>query len=140
MTRAQLIRGVFRMLALKLGKLNIPFLLTNHVSDVIGGGNPKKPGMPAKKKMCLVDGTEIRTKIGNSKIENVAVNDIIPTVSGTEVVDETFTFTSDDVFEIQFEDGNVVRCTGNHKFMNDNLEWCCVRDLINDDEIMAVQD
>ena len=36
MTKAQLIKSVFRILTLKLGKANIPMLVTNHTYDVIG--------------------------------------------------------------------------------------------------------
>ena len=40
MTRAQLVRGAFRALTLKLGKLDIPLLVTNHVYDVVGSFFP----------------------------------------------------------------------------------------------------
>tara|TARA_R110000772_G_scaffold99174_3_gene198893 strand:- start:15586 stop:16665 length:1080 start_codon:yes stop_codon:yes gene_type:complete len=42
MTRAQLIRGAFRVLTLKLGKANVACLITNHVYDVIGSYFPVK--------------------------------------------------------------------------------------------------
>lgn len=42
MTRAQLIRGTFRALSLKMGRAQIPFLLTNHTYDVIGSYVPEK--------------------------------------------------------------------------------------------------
>lgn len=42
MTRAQLIRGAFRVLTLKLGKANIPLIVTNHVYDVVGSYVPMK--------------------------------------------------------------------------------------------------
>lgn len=38
MTRAKLIKSVFRILAVKMGYANIPFIYTNHVYDDIGGG------------------------------------------------------------------------------------------------------
>lgn len=37
MTRAQLIKGAFRMLTLKLGQANIPMIVTNHVYDSMSG-------------------------------------------------------------------------------------------------------
>lgn len=40
MTRAQLIKSAFRTLTLKLGKANIPLLITNHVYSVIGAMVP----------------------------------------------------------------------------------------------------
>ena len=42
MTRAQLIRGAFRVLTLKLGKANVPLIVTNHVYDVVGSYVPMK--------------------------------------------------------------------------------------------------
>lgn len=42
MTRAQLIRGAFRVISLKLGKAHIPMIITNHVYDVIGSYYPIK--------------------------------------------------------------------------------------------------
>jgi RecA/RadA recombinase len=42
MTRAQLVRGAFRVLTLKLGKANVPLIVTNHVYDVVGSYVPTK--------------------------------------------------------------------------------------------------
>lgn len=42
MTKAQLTKSVFRILTLKLGKANIPMLVTNHTYEVIGSYVPTK--------------------------------------------------------------------------------------------------
>ncbi len=42
MTKAQLIKGAFRMLTLKLGQAKIPMLVTNHTYDVVGAYVPTK--------------------------------------------------------------------------------------------------
>jgi RecA/RadA recombinase len=42
MTKSQLIKGAFRVLTLKLGKANVPMLVTNHTYDVIGAYVPMK--------------------------------------------------------------------------------------------------
>ena len=42
MTRAQLIRGAFRVLTLKLGKAKVPLIVTNHIYDVVGAYIPTK--------------------------------------------------------------------------------------------------
>ena len=42
MTKAQLTKSVFRVLTLKLGKANMPMLVTNHTYDVIGSYVPQK--------------------------------------------------------------------------------------------------
>jgi RecA/RadA recombinase len=42
MTRAQLIRGAFRVLTLKLGLVTVPLIVTNHVYDQVGAYIPTK--------------------------------------------------------------------------------------------------
>ena len=42
MTKAQLIKATFRVLTLKLAKVNVPMIVTNHVYDVIGSYVPMK--------------------------------------------------------------------------------------------------
>ena len=42
MTKAQLIKATFRVLNLKLAKVNVPLVITNHVYDVIGSYVPMK--------------------------------------------------------------------------------------------------
>ena len=42
MTRAQVVKAIFRILTLKLGKANVPFLVTNHTYDVVGAYVPTK--------------------------------------------------------------------------------------------------
>jgi RecA/RadA recombinase len=42
MTRAQVIKSVFRLLSLKLGQANIPLIVTNHTYDVVGAYVPMK--------------------------------------------------------------------------------------------------
>ena len=36
MTRAQVVKSIFRVLTLKLGKANVPMIVTNHTYDVVG--------------------------------------------------------------------------------------------------------
>ena len=42
MTRAQIVKAIFRILTLKLGKANVPMLVTNHTYDVVGAYVPTK--------------------------------------------------------------------------------------------------
>ena len=42
MTRAQVVKSIFRILTLKLGKLKIPMIVTNHTYDVVGAYIPNK--------------------------------------------------------------------------------------------------
>ena len=42
MTRAQVVKSIFRVLTLKLGKANVPMFVTNHTYDVVGAYVPMK--------------------------------------------------------------------------------------------------
>ena len=42
MTRAQIVKATFRVLTLKLGKLGVPMIMTNHTYDVVGSMFPTK--------------------------------------------------------------------------------------------------
>ena len=42
MTRAQVVKSIFRVLTLKLSKCNIPLIVTNHTYDVVGAYMPTK--------------------------------------------------------------------------------------------------
>ena len=42
MTRAQIYKGAFRVLTLKLGRAKVPMIVTNHTYDVIGSMFPQK--------------------------------------------------------------------------------------------------
>jgi hypothetical protein len=42
MTRAQIVKGAFRVLTLKLGRAGVPMIVTNHTYDVIGSMFPQK--------------------------------------------------------------------------------------------------
>jgi RecA/RadA recombinase len=42
MTRAQVVKSIFRVLTLKLGKANVPMIVTNHTYDVVGAYVPTK--------------------------------------------------------------------------------------------------
>jgi RecA/RadA recombinase len=42
MTRAQVVKSVFRILSLKLGQAQIPLIVTNHTYDVVGAYVPTK--------------------------------------------------------------------------------------------------
>jgi len=42
MTKAQLVKSAFRILTLKMGKANIPMIVTNHTYDVVGSYVPTK--------------------------------------------------------------------------------------------------
>jgi RecA/RadA recombinase len=137
MTRAQLIRGAFRVLTLKLGKAKVALIVTNHVYDVTGAYVPtKKMGGG-----CLVAGTKIQTPDGLTEIEKLKIGDYVSTLYGDKQVTETFVFNDKEVFELSFDDGTNIKCSGNHKFLV-NGKWLTVYnmlDSIKNTEILNIE-
>jgi RecA/RadA recombinase len=126
MTRAQLIRAAFRVLTLKLGKAKVPLVVTNHIYDVVGAYVPtKKMGGG-----CLVKGTKIQTPDGLIEIQNLKVGDFVSTLYGDKMITETFSFDDKEVFELTFDDGSKVKCSGDHKFLVDG-EWKSVYAMLD---------
>lgn len=125
MTRSQLIRGAFRVITLKLGKAKVSMIITNHTYDVIGSYVPtKKMGGG-----CLVSGTKIQTPDGLIEIQNVKVGDYVSTLYGDKKVTETFIFDNKEVFEVFFDDGTSIKCSGDHKFLS-NGKWVTIYDML----------
>ena len=137
MTKSQLIKGAFRMLTLKLGQANIPMIVTNHTYDVIGAYVPTKEMGGG----CLVAGTKIQTVKGFVPIESIKVGDKVRTMFGYSYVTDTFCFNDKEVFEMELEDGEIVKCSADHKFLVDTengYEWKKVIDLLPGDAIKCI--
>jgi RecA/RadA recombinase len=137
MTKSQLIKGAFRMLTLKLGQAKIPMLVTNHTYDVIGAYVPTKEMGGG----CLVAGTKIQTVKGSVPIESIQVGDKVRTMFGYSYVTDTFCFNDKEVFEMELEDGEIVKCSADHKFLVDTengYEWKKVIDLLPGDAIKCI--
>lgn len=122
MTRAQIVRAVFRVLTLKLARANIPFIVNNHVYAAVG---------------CAVAGTTVRTENGFTEIQNVKVGDIVPTLVGPKPVTNVFEYDSDHYFEIEMENGEILKLTQEHKLMVQNGEWKRVEDLAPGDVVIS---
>ena len=128
MTKARIVKGAFRVLTLKLAKAGIPFLGTNHTykqvgamfpQDIMGGG-------------CLVDGTNIQMADGSLKnISEIEVGDSVMTMNGNHSVLQTHDFDDKELYEIEFEDGYVVKCSADHKFLVDE-EWIRAENIFKD--------
>lgn len=125
MTKSQVIKAAFRVLTLKLAKVKVPMLVTNHVYEVVGSYVPTKEISGG----CLVAGTKIQISTGNVNIEDVRIGDEVLTLEGPREVTNTFVFDDKDVYEIGFEDGTTVRCSADHKFLSDG-SWVSVKEMI----------
>lgn len=118
MTRTQLIKGAFRVLTLKLGEVDVPLILTNHVYA------------------CLTPGHKIKTQNGLVEIQNLNVGDLVLTSEGYQPVQNKFRFEDAKTIKLTLEDGNVLECTHNHKFFDKkHREWIAAGDLELDADI-----
>lgn len=130
MTKAQLIKGAFRMLTLKLGQANIPMIVTNHTYESMSlyGGKQMSGG-------CLIAGTKVLTRSGYKNIEDITIKDYVFTKEGEfQKVLQTHNFTDKKLLEIEFEDGYKVTCTPEHKFLIGD-EWIEANNLVVGDSV-----
>jgi RecA/RadA recombinase len=133
MTKAQLIKGAFRMLTLKLGQANIPMIVTNHTYESMSlyGGKQMSGG-------CLSPGTKIFTRGGYKNIEDITEDDFVYTKEGEFMkVLDTHNFEEKELLQIEFDDGYKVTCTPEHKFLIDD-EWVEAKDLVIDNEVTCI--
>ena len=123
MTKSQVIKAAFRVLTLKLAKVKVPMLVTNHVYEVVG---------------CLDANQWIRLEDGTHKnIVDIDIGDVVTTLDGPKPVTETFEYTVDEYVELTFEDGSVIKATPNHKFLVDGV-WVAAEDIVLNDEVVSV--
>lgn len=121
MTKAGLIRGTFRVLRLRLSKLNVPMIVTNHVYQVVG---------------CLSHLAYVIMADGSVKnITDIAVGDMVETLNGPHPVTDLYQYDVKETYDIEFEDGTVVQATPNHKFMTTDGRWVRADELSVTDEI-----
>ena len=138
MTRAKQLKSFFRMVTPHLTIKNIPMMVVNHIymtqemfsKPVVSGG-------------CLMEGEKIRMADGTAKaVEDIVVGDLVVTMDGprpvTQVWDEnSLEFGTPPCYEIEFEDGSVVRCSNHHPFLIDNA-WVDAEDLVVGDEVTTI--
>jgi RecA/RadA recombinase len=121
MTKAQTIKAAFRVLTLKLAKVKVPMLVTNHVYDVIG---------------CLDESQIVQMADGSTKrITDILIGDVVATESGGKPVSALYQYDVDEYYEMELEDGSVIKATPNHKFKTTAGEWKCIDELSDSDEL-----
>jgi RecA/RadA recombinase len=76
MTRSQIIKSVFRTVTLKLGKYNIPLIVTNHTYDVIGAYVPTKE-MGGGTGLKYAASTIVYLSKKKEKVDNEVIGNII---------------------------------------------------------------
>lgn len=136
MTKAQVIKAAFRVLTLKLAKVKVPLLVTNHVYAAVGSSYVPTNEISGG---CLIAGTNVFTRRGYISIENITTDDLVMTKEGEfRNVLECHSFDNKELIQIDFEDGTSVTCTPEHKFYINN-QWIEAKNIIVGDDLQTLQ-
>lgn len=118
MSRAKSLKSFFRMITPHLALKNIPLIAINHTY----------------KEMCLSGETLIKTVDGDKPIKDIQVGEYVYALSGIQKV--THIYGPADLnpenkrfLELTFDDGTVVKCTHDHKFLDENKDWVSAENL-----------
>ena len=87
---------------------------------------------------CLISGTKIQTPTGLEEIQNIKTGDVVSTLFGDQKVVNTFRFDDKEVFEVTFEDGSKIECSGDHKFLVKG-RWVSVFDMLGEDKNINIE-
>lgn len=122
--RSKEMRGLFKSFTLELSNLKVPFIFTNHTYA------------------CFPGEQLVVTENGVTRIMDLNIGDLVDTLDGFKPVENIFTYDDAQLLEIEFEDGSIVKCTPNHKFLigedweNDD-SWIEAIDLIKGSQIIC---
>ena len=138
MSRAKMMKSIFRMITPYLVKYDIPMVAVNHIymtqemysKPVVSGG-------------CVVAGTKIQMFDGSLKsIEDITPGCLVKTQDGPKVVThswnpETLLDGNPECYKITFEDGYSVICSDEHPFLK-NSEFVSAKELSVGDDITTL--
>lgn len=123
MTRAGQIRSLFRSIALRLERANCPMIVTNHTYEQVG---------------CLVGETLVARDDGTFvSIRDLRIGDKVHTLLGPKPIEEVYHYANQEVFDIEMENGDIITCTSEHKFLVGDV-WKKVSELCESDEIASI--
>jgi hypothetical protein len=131
MTKAKALTSMFRSINTDLGYLDIPLVCTNHTYK------------------CFTKDTQVSMADNTYKhINDVNIGEFVKTLDGDKIVENVVDFEGSTIMEIILDDGEIMKCTKNHKFLinenwdeNENAEcWISAEDLSPNDTIYAILD
>lgn len=119
MSRAKQVKSLFRIITPHFTLKDIPCVMINHTY---------------KEQGCLSGDTLVKTTKGIKEIQHIDIGDYVFGNTGIQEVTNTLTpldLSMDDkeYFELEFDDGSKVKCTGNHKFLLKNGKWIEAKDM-----------
>jgi len=88
---------------------------------------------------CFVAGTKISTPSGNIDIDKVRCGDVVFNQCGMGIVEAVSCKSTAELYEVEFDNGQIVRCTGNHPFFTD-CGWKAARNLESGSRLFGIKD
>jgi len=122
--RSKEMRSLFKSFTLELSNLKVPFIFTNHTYA------------------CFPGDQLVITENGTTRIMDLKIGDTVDTLAGFKSIENIFIYDDAKLLELEFEDGSIIKCTPNHKFLigedweNEN-SWIEAIDLIEGSEIIC---
>ena len=124
------------------GTTNMIFVPDKHIEFVCASSNNQIIGRAL---FCLDGSTVIKTTDGYFKLVDLVDKEIrVISVdeSGNEIVSNSCTVSptakTTEEYQIELEDGTVIKCTPNHKFMLSNGKYKMAKDLLETDELAEI--
>jgi len=130
-TRAKALKAFFRIATPYFDRCEMSMIGTMHTYDDMGSMGAPKQIMSGG---CLLPGTRILTAQGSYKnIEDIEVGEFVATKNGMKEVHQTWNPKTlengnPQCISVEFEDGFIVECSENHKFLV-NDQWVEAKDL-----------
>jgi DNA polymerase III alpha subunit len=90
---------------------------------------------------CFLPGTRVKMADGMlAPIESIQIGEhVVDAYGETQVVENTLTYDcNENVIELEFDDGKIIRCTKDHKILTTNRGWVEAENLTEDDDIKEV--
>ncbi len=90
---------------------------------------------------CFLPDTRVKMANGHFKpISMINTGDVVIDAYGNpqDVYDTLVYDVNEEILELEFENGKVIRCTKDHKFLTNNRGWVEAQNLSDDDDIVEV--
>lgn len=138
MTRAKVLKSVFRILMSKLGIVNAVMCFSNHTYQTLD-----LYAQQVQSGGCLAPDTLVRTTDGDKPIKDIAKGDYVMTMCGEKEVTDVWRFEKP-CYEVELEDGTTFVCSDSHRFfVGDSIDglfeegnWKTPAELSEGDEIV----
>lgn len=136
MTRAAQLKALFRTITMKAGIKQVPIVGISHTYAAVGSFIPQQIVGGG----CLTKENKVKCEDGEKFINDIKIGDKVSTLFGLKEVYNTFKFNNKEILQLELENGNILKCTPEHKFLIQTklgLEWKTADSLNENDFIIS---